>query len=186
MADEHGVSESTIKRGVNILLAYGILKKTQKRSTKGKFLFNEYTLTDKSAWKEPVGLYRPADNRRSLQTSTVGLYRPNKDTHYKDTHIYNQPEADENKKFSSLKEIIGNPKIRNGGATYEWQEYATRMWKNLKIKGSPSPSWFKLFKKAFEIGKAGLLNATYAAVADANPIDPEKYFYKAFYQRCQK
>jgi len=86
MAEEHGVSEATIKRGVTVLEKFNIICKEQKKSSKGKFLHNTYLLLDKKHWQEPVGLVRPTDSRRSVENPSVGLYRPHKDTHKKDTH----------------------------------------------------------------------------------------------------
>jgi len=53
------------------------------------------------------------------------------------------------------------------------------------LKGDPSPSFFKLVKKAFKVGKEGLLTATYASTADADAKDPEKLFYWTFNKKMK-
>lgn len=101
ISEEHGVSESTIKRGLEVLKNFNIIRFSQKRSVKGKFLHNTYYLLDKSEWIRPVGLPRPSVHRGSPQTFTVGLPRPNKDTHNKDTHVELSPNFYKSKKISS-------------------------------------------------------------------------------------
>lgn len=79
--------------------------------------------------------------------------------------------------FRKLDDLLG--KKQTGGAAYEWQDKAARMAKALNFK--PGPSWFKLFKQAAAEGHTGLLDSTYSKIADLNPINPEKYFYKVYY-----
>jgi len=87
MAEEHGVSYNTIRRGLKTLIEYNLVKKEAKRSKKGRFLHNTYTLTNKNEWKDisiaPTGL-------RSSIAPTGNIHSPHraiKDTHKKDTHI---------------------------------------------------------------------------------------------------
>jgi len=101
MAKEHDVSESTIKRGIQKLIEYNIIAKGQQRGRKsGKFLFNTYTLVDKSEWKR---IHRRSPqthgNRRSPQTETVGLPRPMKDTHIEG---YTTRDVEKNKLIKKL------------------------------------------------------------------------------------
>lgn len=91
------------------------------------------------------------------------------------------------KKFGNKKglEKIGKlplsryKKKPSNGISHKWQEDAERVAKKLNIT-KPSPSWFKLFKNAYKDKKVGTLNTTYSAIADLNPKDPEKYFFKVF------
>ena len=69
-------------------------------------------------------------------------------------------------------------KKKRGGATYEWQDMASRFAKGLGIT-KPSLSWWKFFK----VGKKGLLVATYSAVVEIIPPNAEKYFYKVYYEK---
>jgi len=87
MAEEHGVSRDTIMRGLKTLIEYNLVKKEAKRSKKGKFLHNIYTLTDKTEWKDISKSLTATRLTKSL-TATHQVADSNyKDTHNKDTHI---------------------------------------------------------------------------------------------------
>ena len=83
-------------------------------------------------------------------------------------------------KSELLRKLGMEPQTR--GATYDWQDYAVRLWKGIGLNHSPSKSFFKLVKEACFAGKRGLLDATYAYVSDARANNPEKLFYWKFYQ----
>ncbi len=68
----------------------------------------------------------------------------------------------------------------------EWLNYAKVLWQGLGLKGAPSPSFFRIVKHAFVFDQRGILSATYSAVADARPDNPEKYFFKVFNQKLKK
>lgn len=74
-------------------------------------------------------------------------------------------------------------KVTKSSVTYEWQDRAIDMWSKLNINGKPNANWFRFFKQAFLRKKQSLLNATYSAIADSNPYDPEKYFYKVYFNK---
>lgn len=94
--------------------------------------------------------------------------------------------AQNGKSFQSLRDTISNlpDPPSNGGAHYEWQDYASRMAEKLSIK-KPSRSWFKFIRDAFKNNRRGLVDSTYASVIDLSvtPKDMEKYFYKVFYSK---
>lgn len=73
-------------------------------------------------------------------------------------------------------------KIPKAGANYQWQDHTVRVWKAMGLKKSPSPSFFKLFKKAYDTKNKGLLDLAYSFVADADADNPEKLFYWRFNQ----
>jgi len=50
MATQHGVSVDTIKRGISLLKERNIIKVSRKKTKKGIWLNNSYTLIDKSEW----------------------------------------------------------------------------------------------------------------------------------------
>lgn len=88
IAEEHGVGRKTIMKGVKTLVEFGIIKKEQKRSNKGKFLHNTYILLDKKYWKEPTEYpERDTDDRVPLEGHTEYPERDTKGTHKKGTHI---------------------------------------------------------------------------------------------------
>lgn len=56
MAEEHGVSYNTIRRGIADLEKWGIIFRERKRNDKGKFLHNTYYILAKEHWKKPQPL----------------------------------------------------------------------------------------------------------------------------------
>lgn len=157
MAEEHGVSESTIKRGVSILEQFNIISKEQKQSSKGKFLHNTYLLLNVQYWKSPVGLQGPTDNRRSVEDPTVGLVGPHKDIHNKGEHItkviykplvYGKPEI--NILISFLKEKMEIPQL--DGTEQNNRRFANTLLKQSRtgvdgvkwlIEQASKDPWFK-------------------------------------------
>lgn len=85
IAEEHGITERTVRRCLNKLVELRIIKVVRKRSVKGKWLRNTYFLLDKSVWGLPTGHQCPMENQRTSKTKTRGHQRPIKDTHIKDT-----------------------------------------------------------------------------------------------------
>lgn len=100
MAEQHGVSEDTIKRGVRELRKWNIIELDQKKKSDGTWQNNAYVLLDKSVWKIKPNNRRAVstpDNRRAVSTPPEGCEHPdrravaaNKETHregntYKDT-----------------------------------------------------------------------------------------------------
>jgi phage replication O-like protein O len=83
------------------------------------------------------------------------------------------------RKKTDFKQVLGID-IKKPKASYEWQDHAVRMAKSLGFK--PTPAWFKLFKKTYQTKRKNILDVTYSKIADLNPQDPEKYFYKVFYK----
>jgi hypothetical protein len=83
--------------------------------------------------------------------------------------------------FDSIKDKK-SPKKKRGGATYEWQDMASRYANKLGIT-KPSTSWWKFFRSAYEKNRKGLLIATYSAVVEIIPPNAEKYFYKVYYEK---
>lgn len=84
------------------------------------------------------------------------------------------------KQFSSTSGIIAQrlgvvlKPPKNGGASYEWQDFAVRYTKELKINiDSVKPSWFKMFRDAEKNGKRGELEAAFSLLFDSRAW--EKY-----------
>jgi len=86
MAEENGVSRDTIMRGLKTLIEHCLVDKEEKRSSAGKFLFNSYTLLDKTKWKEPTKSLTATRSTKSLTASNQVAHSDYKDTHKKDTH----------------------------------------------------------------------------------------------------
>lgn len=85
------------------------------------------------------------------------------------------------KGMASLRDVLSRHGVlrekRKGGATYKWQDDAVRFWSKLKLSGSPTAGWFRIFK----------LNAVTASracewVSDSGGQDLEKLTYWAFNQ----
>jgi len=86
----------------------------------------------------------------------------------------------ENINFSALDAFVTKP----SRVSQEFQDYALRMAESLGIK-KPSSSWFAFFKKHGSTRK-GLIDSTYAAMADLEGIqEPEKYFFKVFQTKLE-
>jgi hypothetical protein len=93
-----------------------------------------------------------------------------------DKNIYKQQKPIVDKK--ELLKRLGMENIK--GASYEWQDYAIRLWGKLGLGDRPSSGWFKLFKMAFINNKKLLLDLAYSFVQDANAQNPERLFYWKF------
>lgn len=184
IAEKLGINERVVMRKIKELVEWNLISSVKTRGNKGTWRHNTYHLLDKSEWKQPptqkVHLDEPPTQKVPKPPTQI-MYI--KDTHVKDTHIIHQHEADVDDKNNYLnrQEKVGLKGF--SGASYEWQDYAARMWKNLGLKGSPSPSWFKLFRESVANNKRGLIDATYGAVADLSPDNPELYFYKVYKQK---
>lgn len=92
IAKEHGISANTVYRGIRKLKNANIIAIEQKKSEKGIFNRNVYTLLDKAMWKskeEAKKLTVPHQwrtvNRSPKNAKTVPQMRRTKDTHIKDT-----------------------------------------------------------------------------------------------------
>lgn len=83
--------------------------------------------------------------------------------------------------MQNLSEILKakEPKKRIG-AKYSWQDMASRYADKLGV--TKNASWFKFFKN----GDKALLTATYSSMADIYPPDPEKYFYKVYWNKLNE
>jgi len=89
--------------------------------------------------------------------------------------------------FHPLKDSLNIERFSKTKTTkFAWQDEAVRFWKQLGLKDSPSPSWFKLFKKAHQANQRGILLSAFGATADADVRDKEKYFYKVFANKLCK
>jgi hypothetical protein len=87
----------------------------------------------------------------------------------------------------ALKDRLSKIKTpKKGGATYEWQDRACKIWNAMGLKGSPSKGFFKLVRDAVKNGREGLIESTYSYISDANPRDPEKLFYWVYYHKLNK
>lgn len=53
VAEEHGISERTVRYKIALLRSWNIIRVKRTRSQKGKWLHNTYFLLDKSEWKRP-------------------------------------------------------------------------------------------------------------------------------------
>ncbi len=53
IAEEHGISERTVRSKIALLQNWNIIKIKRTRSQKGTWLHNTYFLLDKSQWKKP-------------------------------------------------------------------------------------------------------------------------------------
>lgn len=94
MADKLGISVSSVKRAIAILLSYNIVC----RKRNGKRLSNGYWLLDKSVWRLPnLVIALPelshTDNEKSVRTTVIaptepysGSLRATNDTRHKNTH----------------------------------------------------------------------------------------------------
>jgi len=193
IAKQHNMNVRTVRRAIKALLEANIIAVKRERSKKGTWMRNTYYLLDKTEWlppdkitpKKTRGHQCPMDKPEDISDQTRGHQSPIKDTHKKDTHNNSQAVVNKNVDKSILLEKLGF-ETKRGGATYEWQDKAARYWKALGLNGSPSSSWFKLFKKAYQANKGGVLDATFASVADAEADNPEKYFYKVFNVKLNK
>ena len=87
MAEEHGVSKDTIIRGLKTLIDYCLVKKKKNRGKSGKFLYNTYTLTNKTKWKDVSKSPTATRSTKSLTAVHQVAHSDYKDTHKKDTHI---------------------------------------------------------------------------------------------------
>mgnify|MGYP007003553382 CR=1 FL=1 len=144
---------------------------------------NGYTLVDKSRWKRAVKKIQVAHSDID-QVPIQVAHSDSKDTHiFKDTHIQHEPNGSEN--IKTTENVDKSALIRAFECTSEWQFEASRIWQSLGLEGNPSPSWLKLFREAFGHGRKGLLMSTYTAMADLGANDPEKYFYKVYFDKTQ-
>lgn len=152
-------------------------------------------------WKKNIEFYEQekidkpqnisSEKRKDRLTTEYMIDKPqNKEEETIEEDNNNQRKAEKGKKknnvdksvkpptgFQALDKILGR-KEKKGGAAYKWQDKASRMAENLGFK--PTSSWFKLFKKAFRAKRQGLLDKTYAQIADLSMESPEKYFYSVF------
>ena len=136
---------------------------------------NKYTVITVLNWNEYQDVEPNLERRRNADGTQT---EPNKnDKNDKNINISVADQKSKPSGFRKLDDLLG--KKQTGGAAYEWQDKAARMAKALNFK--PGPSWFKLFKQAAAEGHTGLLDSTYSKIADLNPINPEKYFYKVYY-----
>jgi hypothetical protein len=112
----------------------------------------------------------------SIDTSiNTSIDTPSNDNHNnKNKDIQQKPVVDK-------KELLKRLGMENTkGASYEWQDYAIRLWGKLGLGDRPSSGWFKLFKMAFINNKKLLLDLAYSFVQDANAQNPERLFYWKF------
>jgi len=61
MAQKLAISEASVKRAIQTLEDYNIIKVTRRKTGKGTYLPNMYTLLDKSEWKPVHGSDRPME-----------------------------------------------------------------------------------------------------------------------------
>lgn len=149
MAEEHGVSYNTIRRGLKTLIEYNLVKKEAKRSKKGRFLHNTYTLTNKNEWKDisiaPTGL-------RSSIAPTGNIHSPHraiKDTHNKDTHNNKKKNIIKRKrKYSSIKEITEEDLIEIANRYKVSVGFVSLQLEKLKNYCSSSGRRYKNYKSA--------------------------------------
>lgn len=88
MAEEHGVSEDTISRGIKVLEEYHIINKEKKTDPDtGRFLHNTYILLAKKHWVEPIHTAVSGMESTPLSAETHTAVSGTKDTHIKYTHI---------------------------------------------------------------------------------------------------
>ena len=111
MGEEHGVSRNTIARGIKTLTEWNVIKKNQKQSKSGQFLYNTYVLVDKSGWKpSPCTGLRHRHPVQDTPSPCGGVYRnpvvSTKVLYSKDTHRRIESElSPEEKKNKTDKEI---------------------------------------------------------------------------------
>lgn len=101
----------------------------------------------------------------------------NRDKSNREENIYSRAVG-----FEKISNTLSYKKKNKNNNIQEWQDFAVRLWQGIGLKNSPSSSFFKLVKKAFDTGKKGLLQSAFAFVADAGADDPEKLFYWKFNQ----
>lgn len=109
IAEEHGVSYNTIRRGLKTLEEWNIIYKEQKKGKSGKFLYNTYYILAKEHWKKPS----PSSGLRKKPSpspgNTVALPRAINYTHKKGTHIVDKS----TRKITSAKKEFGKPEINS-------------------------------------------------------------------------
>ena len=98
MANELAVSPETIRKGVENLQKYNVIKVERKKTKFGDWASNTYILLDKSEWKE-IGVL--ADTNHGTGSQPVGVLADvgTKETHkqgntYKETHISSDVDFD--------------------------------------------------------------------------------------------
>ncbi len=99
---------------------------------------------------------------------------------------YQHPFPERRNTISSIGEILKRLKSKpdapqKGRTKYPWQDEAIRIWHEIGLRGSPTGSFFKLFKLAYKKGEQGKLSTCLSYCKDAEGIkDMEKLFYWRF------
>lgn len=99
---------------------------------------------------------------------------------------YQHPFPERRNTISSIGDILKGLKLKpdapqKGRIQYPWQDEAIRTWHEIGLRGSPSGSFFKLFKLAYQKGEQGKLSACLSYCKDAEGVkDMEKLFYWRF------
>lgn len=126
MAEEHGVSEDTIMRGLKTLIEFNLVKKEGKRDTKGRFIHNVYTLTDKNEWRDPKSSTAPTGRWQTPPQSipptarwkkTPSSIPPTADTQtadsdYKVTHIKGTHNINNSKELLTQAKPVEKPQLK--------------------------------------------------------------------------
>ena len=86
--------------------------------------------------------------------------------------------------MKKIKDLLDGKEIHRSKVSSQWQEHALRFAEKLGIK--VNGSWFKFFKNAYKKNQEGLLESTYTAIIDIPKNNPEKYFYKVFWNLVKK
>lgn len=99
---------------------------------------------------------------------------------------YQHPFPERRNTISSIGDILKGLKLKpdapqKGGTKYPWQDEAIRIWQEIGLRGSPSGSFFKLFKLAYQKGEQGKLATCLSYCKDAEGIkNMERLFYWRF------
>jgi len=98
---------------------------------------------------------------------------------------YQHPFPENKKTISSIGEILkqlkNKPDAPKSSVKYAWQDEAVRVWHEIGLRGSPSASFFKLFKLAYQKDEQGKLSACLSYCKDAENVrNKEKLFYWRF------
>ncbi len=109
-------------------------------------------------------------------------------THQEGT--YQHPFPENKQGIASIGEILKRLKTKPDAPSktkYPWQDEAIRIWHEIGLRGSPSGSFFKLFKLAYQKGEQSKLSACLSYCKDAEGIkDMEKLFYWRFANKPER
>lgn len=122
IAEEHGISERTVRSKIALLQSWNIIKVKRTRSQKGKWLHNTYFLLDKSEWRKPQAKFASGSSiGKKEQNQRQQL--PHKDSHSKVAYIKREINKEKELiplkgKYSSL-ESLGEAEFQQIAEDYQ-------------------------------------------------------------------